>query len=123
MTALYRYLTWDELNELATSPLITIGAHTHSHVALTRLDPKEAHGEIMQCQKLLMKNLGHSIQHFAYPYGDTNRRVRSMVHEAGFTSAMTTEPWGVDSHCDRLMLPRLEIHENEPLPACCHPAS
>src|SRR5262249_23261713 len=30
------YLTWDELRELATSPLITVGAHTRTHPQLAK---------------------------------------------------------------------------------------
>lgn len=69
-----------------------IGSHTVNHPWLTRLDPARAREEIAASKKMLEDTFGLAIEHFCYPYGDWNARVRDLVAEAGYLTACTTEP-------------------------------
>lgn len=62
-----RPATWEGLRELASSPLVTIGHHTHTHALLDRLDPAEVDGELDRATELLGERLGVTPAHFAYP--------------------------------------------------------
>jgi len=68
-----------------------IGAHTCTHPHLTRIPLAEAREEIRASRLRLEDQFGVPIRDFCYPYGDWNPDVRSLVEEAGFTTACTTE--------------------------------
>ena len=65
-------LTWGEIQQLDREPLITIGAHTHSHANMKQLTIEEMEKEILTSKLLLEEKIGHTIDHFAYPYGTSN---------------------------------------------------
>lgn len=68
----HRALTYDELRKLSSSPLITIGAHTHLHPSLAALTYQEQLDEISTSKELLEKELSTIIKHFSYPFGTAN---------------------------------------------------
>ncbi|HEX7380866.1 MAG TPA: polysaccharide deacetylase family protein [Nevskiaceae bacterium] len=68
-----------------------IGSHTLSHPWLTRLPEADAREEIAASKKRLEDAFGVAVDHFCYPYGDWNPRVRDLVQEAGYRTAVTTE--------------------------------
>jgi peptidoglycan/xylan/chitin deacetylase (PgdA/CDA1 family) len=68
-----------------------IGSHTLSHARLTQLDPAAAREEIGASRRQLEDLFGVAVEHFCYPYGDWNARVRDLVVEAGYRSACTTD--------------------------------
>jgi peptidoglycan/xylan/chitin deacetylase (PgdA/CDA1 family) len=103
-----------QLIELAADPLITIGAHTHHHLALSELNPIRLRHEMIRSKELLEGWLGHPIQHLAYPYGgqaQASTREFSAAAELGFSSAVTTRLGHFQQfHKDHLLaLPRIGI--------------
>lgn len=60
-------LDWAGVGELAASPLVTIGSHTHRHLLLDRLDPAEVADELDRSIDLLGDRVGVVPEHFAYP--------------------------------------------------------
>lgn len=62
-----RPLDWAGLRELASSDLVTIGSHTHRHLLLDRLAPREVDTELDRSVELLGDRLGVRAEHFAYP--------------------------------------------------------
>lgn len=104
------FMKWDHVVELNHSPLITIGAHTHSHPVLTSLSRKEIVAEIESCKKILEKKLGTSINHFSYPYGAAHEEIKHFLRMSGFLSGVTTMPRGISLHgLDVMAIPRIEI--------------
>jgi len=81
-----------------------IGSHTQTHPHLTQLPPAEAREEITASKKALEDKFEIAIEHFCYPYGDWNDKVRELVREAGYRTACTTE-FGVNTRS----APRLEL--------------
>ena len=47
---------------------------------------------------------------FAYPYGEWNGALRTLVAELGFTAAFGQHSGGVAAHSDRLNLPRFALN-------------
>ena len=68
-----------------------IGSHTVTHPWLTRLSPEVAREEIASSRKALQDRFGVAVEHFCYPYGDCDERVRDLVDEAGYHTACTTK--------------------------------
>ena len=84
---------WNEVHKLDKHPLITIGAHTHSHPILALEEDKKVENEILYSKKLLEKQLGHRMDHFAYPFGtyrEAGPREYKMAKIAGLETAVTT---------------------------------
>ena len=129
-----KYLSYDErarlaaglhrnsgstVNDLMMSPAevrrmhdagITIGAHTHSHPILARLDAAEAREEIALNQRLLAEICGAPVTCFAYPNGrpgrDYDERHVAILKDLGFQAAVTTAPGTAGRGADPLQLPR-----------------
>jgi peptidoglycan/xylan/chitin deacetylase (PgdA/CDA1 family) len=68
-----------------------IGSHTLSHARLPELNLQQAREEIGASKKKLEDLFGVPVQHFCYPYGGWNERVRDLVIEAGYRTATTTD--------------------------------
>lgn len=60
-------LDWAGLKELASSPLVTIGSHTHRHLLLDRLPTQEIDDELDRSIELIRDHLDIDPRHFAYP--------------------------------------------------------
>lgn len=86
-------LTWDELRRFAREPFVTIGAHSVSHAALSRLSAAEMREELAGSRALLEHHIGLPVWHFAYPYGDPSTvgpREYAAARKLGFVTATTT---------------------------------
>ncbi len=86
------YLTWDQVRALDRGGLITIGGHTINHRNLATLSEADQRLEITTGKEELEAQLGHSVRHFAYPYGAYNELSIRIAQEAGYLSAVSTQP-------------------------------
>jgi peptidoglycan/xylan/chitin deacetylase (PgdA/CDA1 family) len=112
------FLDCDELRALARHPLVTIGAHTTSHPALSTLEPGQARCEMVDNKVYLQRLLDQDITHFAYPYGDPRAcgaREAEIARELGFVSAVTAEASPIyPEHRHRMhRLPRVAVRPDE----------
>lgn len=69
--------TWQELQEMATSGLVSMASHSHSHVNITQTDNLDY--ELQHSKQLLASHLQQEITTFVYPYGRMNRHVQHEV--------------------------------------------
>ncbi len=60
-------MTWDEIRDLARDPLVTIGAHTRRHFAVSKLSASEARLEIEDGVRRIEAELGRPCRHFSFP--------------------------------------------------------
>lgn len=108
-------MNWDELRELASDPLVTIGGHTRRHYAVGRLSARAARAEIVEGVVRLETELARPVRHFSFPFGDENSagpRDFAMARELGFATAVTTRK-GVVPHAAGTALhalPRLSLN-------------
>ncbi len=87
------FLSWEEVVQLDRHPLITIGAHTHTHSVFRTLTNEELVQELKISQTFLESKLGHPVLYFAYPYGgksECTNRSFSVVQKTGYSLAFTT---------------------------------
>lgn len=108
-------MNWDELRDLATEPLCTIGAHTVHHYELAKLPRDEAAWEIAESARLLREKLGVPARHLSYPIGgaaSAGPREFDLARELGFASAVTTRPGGLyaANAGARESLPRISLN-------------
>jgi len=107
-------LSWEQIERLSKDPLVTIGAHTVNHFALSKLSEQVAKYEIMESKRKLESRIGRDVEHFTYPFGtrnETGEREFKMVRECGFKTATTTRMGNIFSaHKDHMeCLPRALI--------------
>ncbi|CAK0772409.1 NodB homology domain-containing protein [Gammaproteobacteria bacterium] len=91
-------ITWDMAREMAASGWVTLGIHTHSHAALSRLTPEELVEELRVSHQRFREELGRKARHFAFPYGDTasyNRHALAQVAGWGYDSAVLAHGGGL----------------------------
>lgn len=108
------YLSWDQIRTLHESGM-EIGSHSISHPDLTARSTAEARREIVESREILETQLDTPVQSFCYPIGAYNPDIAAMVHEAGYTSSVTTHP---GPRLDALYeLPRRRIRGDETVAA------
>jgi peptidoglycan/xylan/chitin deacetylase (PgdA/CDA1 family) len=99
-----------EIQELIRDGLVTIGAHTVHHPALTGLSMEECREEVVGSAEQCRRLTGLGVSSFAYPYGDMNEQVRQIVAETGFVSACSTRSAHLDVDLqDMYAMPRLAV--------------
>lgn len=76
-----------QLRQMASEPLITIGAHSHCHNLLDQIPPDQAAASIARSRQLLQDWTGREIRHFAYPNGNHNAALHDELARQGFRSA------------------------------------
>ncbi len=108
-------MSWNELREVASEPLCTVGAHTVNHYAIAKLSPEEARFEVVSSREQIERELGQRIDLFAYPYGDeasAGPRDFAIVQDAGYRAAVTTRKGLVyNKHRNHLTaLPRVSLN-------------
>lgn len=71
-------LSWREIREMHRSG-IAFGAHTLTHPDLTRLPLDRVRSEVCDGKKIIEEALSTPVLCFAYPYGNHNAHVRTIV--------------------------------------------
>jgi peptidoglycan/xylan/chitin deacetylase (PgdA/CDA1 family) len=83
-------VTWEQLQEMAADPLVTIASHSLTHPNdLRGLEPAQMDQEIIESKRILEAELGIPIEHFVYPVGKYDEEVQRWVTRAGYRSALT----------------------------------
>jgi peptidoglycan/xylan/chitin deacetylase (PgdA/CDA1 family) len=105
-------MDWDDLQELAADPNVTIGSATVNYPVLSSLRDADAQREIAMGRAVAEAAFHRAVRHFAYPFGDRDawrKPHMAMVEEMGLASAATTLPGVVEAkgYTNLRALPRL----------------
>jgi peptidoglycan/xylan/chitin deacetylase (PgdA/CDA1 family) len=107
--SLHRTMTVDELQRLAASSGVTIGAHTVTHTRLSALSEEAQREEIVSSKRQLEIWLNRELTVFSYPFGrrcEYNRQSMAICREAGFRKAAANFPGQVHRWTDPYQIPR-----------------
>lgn len=86
------HVNWEQLQEMAADPLITIAAHSVTHPEdLRKLPDDKLEREIVESKQILETQLGIPIRYFTYPAGKYDERVAQVVKQAGYQAALTMD--------------------------------
>ncbi|KAA1178187.1 polysaccharide deacetylase family protein [Rhizobium tropici] len=104
-----------ELRQLARHPLASLGAHTVSHRALSRLPEAEAAAEMALSADYVADITGNRPLSIAYPYGTleaVSPREGRLAAELGFSLGVTTRPGTImpTNGTAPMLLPRLSLN-------------
>jgi hypothetical protein len=106
-----------ELQEMAASGLVSVGAHTVRHPILMNETDAVCEHEIGASVRVLSEMLGSQIAAFAYPNGipgmDFGKREEEVLRRNGIRMAFTTESRHASTRDNTLRIPRLGISDKE----------
>jgi glycosyltransferase involved in cell wall biosynthesis/peptidoglycan/xylan/chitin deacetylase (PgdA/CDA1 family) len=95
------YLSASQVAELSGAGF-EIGAHTHSHPNLARLNLEQTREEVLKSKLLLEDAIGKKVRSFAYPFGKRNihytDQTVAIVRQCGFMGAAAVAYRSVTSH-------------------------
>ena len=100
---------WDELRDLVAHPLFELGAHGRTHAPLPYLAAHQAAQEIRGSRSDLEQQVAVPVHSFCYSAGLYDERDLALVREAGFTTAVTTDPGVITRHTRPHAIPRTMI--------------
>lgn len=86
-----RFLSWDEAQEMIAGGM-AIGAHTHTHAMLSKLEEEEQRRELTLSRAIIREKLKTSADSFAYPFGSKTaftKQTEQIAEEAGFRAAFS----------------------------------
>jgi peptidoglycan/xylan/chitin deacetylase (PgdA/CDA1 family) len=81
-----------DIVDCATMDSVTIGSHTINHVRLPFADEAERMTELNESKQVLNELTGRPCEHFCYPNGDWDENSVLAVKNAGYKTAVTTDP-------------------------------
>lgn len=107
-----RGLSWSQVSEMREAGW-EIGAHTHSHPNLNRMEESLARQEIGRSKATIEDHLQEPVQLFAYPFGKPRQHFSGttidIVAGLGFESAAAINFRGVRSSDNPLSIPRFPV--------------
>jgi len=111
------FLSGRQASEMRTYG-ITFGAHTVTHPNLPGVPTAEAAAEVQQSRRDLERLLGTEVRHFSYPNSGAlhphfNDGVVQQVIQAGYRSAVTSQPGPCHRATDVFRIPRLGINRSK----------
>ncbi|GJD15530.1 hypothetical protein RIVM261_004860 [Rivularia sp. IAM M-261] len=87
-----RHVSWEQVKEMASNPLVTISCHTLTHpLDLRRLSDEQLQIEVMQSKSILESYLHIPVRYFTYPVGKFDERVANWVKKSGYELAFTMD--------------------------------
>ena len=91
-----RVVSRDDVRQLASEPLVTIGSHSVSHPDLRRLDDAVVDRELIESRRELEALTGRSVRSFSFPYGAYDERVVNKARGAGYEQLFISTPGWAD---------------------------
>jgi len=114
-------MTWDEIRDMASDDLVTVGAHSISHPNLA--NPKKARGrydawvrrELSYPKARLEAETGRPVRTFAWPYGSFNSFTLSVAIQTGYEGILTVMAGANSMETSPYMLRRYGVYWHTPL--------
>jgi peptidoglycan/xylan/chitin deacetylase (PgdA/CDA1 family) len=107
----YGYMTWEQINEVGSSNLVTIGNHSHTHEYLIDWKDNKIKIDLETSIKIFKEKLGYSPKVFSYPFGEYSSNLKKIVSDLNFKFAFGQHSGVIDTTKDLLELPRFPINE------------
>jgi len=105
------WMNWDDVRSLNAQGF-DIGAHTMTHVDLSKLKGEEAVREIVGSKERLTIELKAETRYFSYPFGDKNHLAeenRNKVRQAGFTCCISAYGGSINPDSNPFHMNRIPI--------------
>jgi len=105
------YMDWSELKKIHERG-IEIGNHSHSHAYFLNIPGLERtehfKQDVQRCQSEIKEHLGFAPDIFAYPYGEFDPEMKSVLKSLGFKAAAAQNSGVMHAH-DNYAIPRFPM--------------
>jgi peptidoglycan/xylan/chitin deacetylase (PgdA/CDA1 family) len=107
-----RPLTWDQVDEMLASGLVTLGAHTHTHPDLRGMSVDRVEQEIGESNRLIELRTGQTPRHFAYPKGYWDEGAETVIRDQ-YQTAVLGAGSPVNSGTDLHRISRVPVQQSD----------
>jgi len=104
-------LTSEQLREMQSSGIV-IGNHTHTHPLLDMCIPSEIKNELLESKEFFEKNNLSGFDLFAYPNGNHNNKVESIIRDEGIKYAFLFDHRINKGEKNPLKISRLRVNDS-----------
>ena len=106
------FLTWDNVRAIAGMPNMEIGGHSRTHAHFLGNSETDIGKEIAEDKQYIEKEISKPLGAFAYPYGEYNGKIITLVKNAGYLSGRTIDAANNKKNIDSFALPALIAPNN-----------
>ncbi len=79
-----QFMSWDTVRAIVRDPDMEIGGHTQTHAHLFGQNERVLKEEVIGDKEYIEREIGSKIHSFAYPYGEEDAAILSVVKNAGY---------------------------------------
>lgn len=112
----YRVMKSEEIKEISSHLLSSVGAHTHTHSPLNVYGYNEQYSDITISKNKLEEITGRKIEYFSYPFGsceDYDHNSLEICRELGFKLAFSNFYGQTHRWTDKFQIPRMLVRNWE----------
>ena len=107
-----RLSSWEDIQRMHETGLMTIGAHGHRHLDARAHSRSVLEQDFERCNVLLRERLDIEPRHFAYPWGHRSRAAESLVRVLYQTAVVGSGP-EFNATTDRHRIPRIPVMHSD----------
>lgn len=104
-----RSLTWSQLEDMSATGLVTLGAHTHTHADVRRLEEAELVEELEISDSMIESRLGVRPRHFAYPWGYWAEHADAVIRDRYSSAVLGAPPSRISEAFDPFLIHRFPV--------------
>lgn len=101
------YMSWDELREVAKYGDLQL--HTYEHPHLVSLSNDQIAQETSKSIELFQKEIGYKPKYYAYPFGEYDSRVASVIKSFGFEAVFMQSSGAINRDSDIYEIDRVPL--------------
>lgn len=101
-------LTWAQIEDMASSGLMTLGAHTHRHPDMRTVSTEQIEDDLGVSDELIERRMGVTPVHFTYPYGFWSESADPVVRRR-YGTATVGSGAAVTAESDRHAVNRIPV--------------
>ncbi len=116
-------VSWAQMKAMMASGLIDIQSHARSHASVAAAPPgvEDFHSwltrEVAGSRRILEKGLGHRVDQFSYPYGESSEAAVALLKKHGYRLAATVQRGGNPVFADAFRLRRTMVYSDDTIAA------
>lgn len=106
------YITTENLRELASDGLVTIGSHGVTHKNLNSLSAEEQKAELTESKRIIESIIGKPVNAFAFSHGQYNKDTLSLMNDYDYGFSTRQLPLNFITEINYKTLPRFNVDSN-----------
>jgi peptidoglycan/xylan/chitin deacetylase (PgdA/CDA1 family) len=106
----WKLLSAEQLREIGSNPLFTLGAHGMTHANLAAIDRENARNEIEMSKTTVESVCGTTIDAFAFPFGAFNDTLVAHCKAAGFSKILLVDSNNENDRRDAFLRERFVVN-------------